>query len=110
VPSWAKGPNVGNKLINVRAESVTDKPTFTRLLASTRCILPADGFHARQDLGPDQDAPDAGRVGGEGASSPWTSPPGTAPLPALAGLWTTNHHADPADPVTSCRILTTSAN
>jgi putative SOS response-associated peptidase YedK len=110
VPSWAKDPKVGDKMINVRAESVTDKPTFKRLLASTRCILPADGFYEWQDLGPDPDAPNAGPGKRRGRKQPFyvTTRDG-GPL-ALAGLWATNRHADPAGPVESCTILTTSAN
>ena len=106
VPSWAKDLKVGNSMINVRAESVTDKPTFKRLLASRRCILPADGFFEWQDLGPDPDA--SGRRRQRKQPFYVTSRDG-APL-ALAGLWTTNRHADAAGPVESCTILTTSAN
>jgi putative SOS response-associated peptidase YedK len=107
VPSWAKDLSAGNRMINVRAESVTDKPTFKRLLASNRCILPADGFYEWQDLGPDPDS-------GPGKRRPRKQPfyvttRDGSPL-ALAGLWTTNKHADPAGPVETCTILTTSAN
>ncbi len=107
VPSWAKDPKMGNRMINVRAESVTDKPTFKRLLASRRCVLPADGFYEWQDLGPD---PDAGPGRRRQRKQPFyiTTRDG-GPL-ALAGLWTTNNHADPAGPVETCTILTTSAN
>jgi len=107
VPNWAKDLNVGNRMINVRTESVTDKPTFKRLLASRRCILPADGFYEWQDLGPD---PDAGPGRRRQRKQPFfvTSRDGE-PL-AIAGLWTSNSHADPAGPVETCTILTTSAN
>jgi putative SOS response-associated peptidase YedK len=107
VPSWAKELSAGNRMINVRAESVTDKPTFKRLLASRRCILPADGCYEWQDLGPD---PDPGTGKRRQRKQPFyvTTRDGS-PL-ALAGLWTTNKHADPAGPVETCTILTTSAN
>jgi putative SOS response-associated peptidase YedK len=111
VPSWAKDLKAGNRMINVRAESVTDKPTFKRLLAGNRCILPADGFYEWQDLGPDQDTgPDAGSGKRRSRKQPFyiTTRDGS-PL-ALAGLWTTNTHADPDGPVETCTILTTSAN
>jgi putative SOS response-associated peptidase YedK len=45
VPSWAKDESVGNKLINARAESLTEKPAFRRAAASRRCLLPADGWY-----------------------------------------------------------------
>ena len=106
VPNWAKDLNVGNKMINVRAESVTDKPTFKRLLAKNRCILPADGFYEWQDLGPDPE----GKGGRRSRKQPFyvTTRDG-APL-ALAGLWTSNSKVDAGGPVESCTILTTSAN
>jgi putative SOS response-associated peptidase YedK len=105
VPSWAKDLKVGNKMINVRAESVADKPTFKRLLASRRCILPADGFFEWQDLGPDPDAKSK-----RSRKQPfYVTTRDDAPL-ALAGLWTTNRHADASGPVDTCTILTTSAN
>jgi putative SOS response-associated peptidase YedK len=103
VPSWAKELKVGNKMINVRAETVADKPTFKRLLASKRCILPADGFYEWQDVGPEP-----GRKRPRKQPFYITTRDG-APL-ALAGLWTTNRQADPDGPVETCTILTTSAN
>lgn len=44
VPSWAKDPAIGNKMINARMETVADKPSFRRAFASRRCLLPADGY------------------------------------------------------------------
>jgi putative SOS response-associated peptidase YedK len=110
VPGWAKDPKVGNRMINVRSETVTDKPTFKRLLAHKRCILPADGFYEWEALSADPDHPDAGPGRRRQRKQPFyiTARDG-GPL-ALAGLWTTNNHADPAGPVETCTILTTSAN
>jgi putative SOS response-associated peptidase YedK len=45
VPSWAKDPKIGNKLINARAESLADKPAFRKAFAVRRCLLPADGYY-----------------------------------------------------------------
>jgi len=106
VPGWAKDPKVGNRMINVRAETVTDKPTFKRLLARSRCVLPADGFFEWQDLGAD---PGAGPGRRQRKQPFYITTRDGAPL-ALAGLWTTNSHADSAGPVETCTILTTSAN
>jgi putative SOS response-associated peptidase YedK len=44
VPSWAKDPSIGNRLINARMETVAEKPSFRRAFASRRCLLPADGY------------------------------------------------------------------
>ena len=45
VPSWAKDPSIGSRLINARAETVATKPAFRRAFARRRCLLPADGFY-----------------------------------------------------------------
>ena len=45
VPSWAKDPAVGNKLINARSETVTEKPSFREALKSRRILVPAEGFY-----------------------------------------------------------------
>ncbi|NLU67238.1 SOS response-associated peptidase [Streptomyces sp. HNM0574] len=44
VPSWAKDPGSGPKMINARAETVHEKPAYRRAFASRRCLLPADGY------------------------------------------------------------------
>lgn len=45
VPSWAKDPSVGAKLINARAETVETKPSFRSSFARHRCLIPASGFY-----------------------------------------------------------------
>ncbi|MFC6287385.1 SOS response-associated peptidase [Nocardioides sp. GCM10027113] len=45
VPSWAKDPAIGNRMINARMETVADKPAYRRAFASRRCLLPADGYY-----------------------------------------------------------------
>jgi putative SOS response-associated peptidase YedK len=44
VPSWAKDPGIGSRMINARSETLTDKPSFKVAAARRRCILPAAGF------------------------------------------------------------------
>ncbi|WP_019639808.1 SOS response-associated peptidase [Paenibacillus fonticola] len=51
VPSWAKDDKGGSKMINARSETLTEKPSFKRLIASRRCIIPADGFYEWQQRG-----------------------------------------------------------
>lgn len=48
VPFWAKDIEIGNKLINARAETLTEKPSFRGALKYRRCIIPADGFYEWQ--------------------------------------------------------------
>ncbi|MFI1869843.1 SOS response-associated peptidase [Streptomyces jumonjinensis] len=45
VPSWAKSPEGAARMINARAETVHEKPSFRGPFASRRCILPADGYY-----------------------------------------------------------------
>jgi len=45
IPSWAKDPAIGYKLINARAESIAEKPSFRAAFKKRRCLIPADGFY-----------------------------------------------------------------
>lgn len=45
LPSWAKDIKLGYKLINARAETVTEKPSFRDAFRRRRCLVPADGFY-----------------------------------------------------------------
>jgi len=51
IPHWAKEANVGYKMINARAETLTERPAYRGLLRSQRCIVPASGFYEWQDTG-----------------------------------------------------------
>ncbi|MDH5427080.1 MAG: SOS response-associated peptidase [Nitrospirota bacterium] len=45
VPSWAKDPSIGHKMINARAETVAEKPSFRKAFQQRRCLILADGFY-----------------------------------------------------------------
>ena len=45
VPSWAKDPSIGNKMINARSETVSEKPAFRSAFKKKRCLVIADGFY-----------------------------------------------------------------
>jgi putative SOS response-associated peptidase YedK len=45
IPSWAKDPAIGNKMINARAETLAEKPSVKRLLKGRRCLVLADSFY-----------------------------------------------------------------
>jgi putative SOS response-associated peptidase YedK len=45
VPSWAQDQTIGQRMINARAETLLEKPAFRQLVATKRCVVPADGFY-----------------------------------------------------------------
>ena len=45
VPSWAKDPAIGNRMINARAESVAEKTAYKDAFRRRRCLVVADGFY-----------------------------------------------------------------
>jgi putative SOS response-associated peptidase YedK len=57
IPSWADDEKIGYKMINARAETITEKPTFRRALEKKRCLIVADGFYEWQTLAPKQKQP-----------------------------------------------------
>jgi putative SOS response-associated peptidase YedK len=74
VPYWAKDPSIGNKLINAKAETLAEKPSFKHALARRRCLVPADGFYEWPKKGPASGQPIYVRLRG-------------GRLFAFAGLW-----------------------
>ncbi|MBV8948229.1 MAG: SOS response-associated peptidase [Solirubrobacterales bacterium] len=95
VPSWAKQPDTGLKMINARIETVADRPAFRRAFERYRCLILADGFYEWRPLagGPKQ-AFHITRADGE-------------PF-AFAGLWSI-WHGDDGHTLRTCTILTTAA-
>ncbi len=45
IPSWAKDPKIGYKMINARIETVAEKPSYRSLIKKKRCLIPASGFY-----------------------------------------------------------------
>ncbi len=99
IPSWAKDPAIGNKMINARAETLAEKPSFRTALARRRCLIPADGFYEWQ-------APADGAKGGKTPTFLHRKDSG---LFAFAGLWD-EWHAPDGSPLRSCTIITTTPN
>lgn len=50
-PDWAKNKSVSEKVINLKAESLREKPSLRKAMIKKRCIIPADGFYAWKKLG-----------------------------------------------------------
>ena len=96
IPSWAKDLAVGNRMINARAESVTQKPAFRAAFHRRRCLVAADGFYEWQKAQDGKKQPYHIRLKDD------------APF-AIAGLWE-RWHAPTQEVVESCTLITTSAN
>jgi len=45
IPSWAKDPSIGNRMINARAETVAEKPSYRAAYSRRRCLVLTDGFY-----------------------------------------------------------------
>lgn len=96
VPHWADDPAIGNRLINARAESVADKPSFRDAFRTRRCLILADGFYEWQ------------RTGKGNAKVPvYIRLPDGRPF-AFAGLWE-RWRPRHGDPLHTCAIITTDA-
>jgi putative SOS response-associated peptidase YedK len=104
VPSWAKDPSVGARMINARAEGIADKPAFRAAVARRRCLIPADAFYEWQR----RESPDGKRAG----RLPYAVRRKDGRPMAFAGLWEVwRDKAQPgAEPLRTCVIVTTRAN
>ncbi|MFN6463246.1 MAG: SOS response-associated peptidase [Nostoc sp. DedVER02] len=113
IPSWAKDPAMGAKLINARAETVAEKPSFRSAFKHRRCLVLADGFYEWQRQ--------------QGKKQPFYFRLQDGQPFAFAGLWEkwrclrqpvraaspTGEAGTPApanEEIISCTILTTAAN
>ncbi|OGX06897.1 MAG: hypothetical protein A3G87_00625 [Omnitrophica bacterium RIFCSPLOWO2_12_FULL_50_11] len=97
VPHWAQDPKIGNGMINARAESLTEKPSFRRPFLRSRCLVVADGFYEWCDVGH-----------GRRKVPTWISLSSGEPF-AFAGLW--DAWRNPAgETIESFTVITTTAN
>jgi putative SOS response-associated peptidase YedK len=51
VPHWAKDLKIGNNMINAKAETITQKPSFKNPFKNKRCLIPSDGFFEWKKFG-----------------------------------------------------------
>jgi len=51
IPSWANDPSVGQRMVNARAESLTEKPSYSTPLKKQRCLVLADGYYEWKAVG-----------------------------------------------------------
>ncbi len=95
IPSWAKDPAIGNRMINARAETVATKPAFRAALRKRRCLVVADGFYEWQQRG-------------RGKQPVYIVLKCREPF-GFAGLWDTWTAPDGGE-IKTCTIITTEAN
>jgi putative SOS response-associated peptidase YedK len=112
VPSWAKDPSIGSRMINARAETVAEKPAFRRAFAKRRCLIPADGYYEWY-LPTSPDAP-VGK-GGKPLKQPFFIHPADGSSLAMAGLYEwwrdpTREDDDPQAWRLTCTVITTEAS
>ena len=93
IPSWAKDPAIGNKMINARAETASEKPSFRSAFKKRRCLILADGFYEWQKT-------DSGK-------QPFYIHMKDGSPFAFAGLWEDWKNGEE---IRSCTIITTDAN
>lgn len=96
VPFWAKDTAIGARMINARAETVADKPSFREAFKKRRCLILADGFYEWK--------------GKKGDKQPmFITTPDRSPF-AFAGLWEIWHDRQDRDTAyRSCTIITRDA-
>lgn len=96
VPSWAKDASIGNRMINARAETVADKPSFRAAFRRRRCLVPADGYFEWQKS--------------EQGKQPYYIRLREDRPFAMAGLWESWVNQATNETLLSCTIITTQAN
>jgi putative SOS response-associated peptidase YedK len=107
VPSWAKDPSIGNRLINARMETVAEKPAYKRAFAARRCLLPADGYFEWYPT-------EQRTKGGKPLKQPFFIRPHDGGVLAMAGLYEiwrdpSRPEDDPDSFRWTCTVLTTQA-
>lgn len=96
VPFWARDPAIGNRMINARAETVAEKPSYRAAYRHRRCLLLADGFYEWRKEG--------------NAKIPYFISLASGEPFALAGLWETWTDKDSDESMQTTAIITTAAN
>jgi putative SOS response-associated peptidase YedK len=92
IPSWAKDPSIGNRMINARLETVASKPAFARPFRTSRCVILADGFFEW-------------RREGERKTPILLRPSSPDEILGFAGMWARWKPGE-GDEVLSCTIIT----
>ena len=96
VPSWAKDPAIGNRMINARAETVAEKPSYRSAYKHRRCAILANGFYEWRKEG--------------NGKTPWfITTKDDSPF-AFAGLWEAWSDKETGESLQTTTIITADAN
>jgi len=98
IPFWARDARIGYRLINARAETLEEKPSFRSSFKKNRCLIPANGFYEWQE------------IPGRKTRLPYFIRLHEGGLFAMAGLWSTWHDKTTGEVIESCTIITTEPN
>ena len=93
VPFWAKDPKIGYRMINTRAETIAEKPSFKAAFKYRRCLIPANGFYEWR----------------KSDKQPFYIHLPDYELFTFAGIWEEWHHPDGSS-LRTCSIITTEPN
>jgi len=96
VPSWAKDPAIGNRMINARAETVAEKPSYRAAFKHRRCIVLADGFYEWHREGD--------------VKTPYLISLASGEPFALAGLWENWQDKESGECLQTTTLITIAAN
>lgn len=102
IPSWAKDPSIGNRMINARSETVAEKPAFKKAFAKRRGLIPADGYFEWY-------AGEAVHGTSRSPKQPFYITPKDNSVLAMAGLYEFWKDSEADEWVISYTILTTTA-
>ncbi len=96
IPFWAKDPSIGNRMINARAETVAEKPSYRNAYKHRRCVVLADGFYEWRKEG--------------GGKTPYFISLASGKPFGLAGLWENWTDKESGESLQTTTLITTDAN
>lgn len=95
IPSWAEDSAIGNRMINARADTLSEKPSFRNAFKRRRCLVPASGYYEW-------------RKSTEGKQPVYIRMKEERPF-AMAGLWESWQPSGGSE-IQSCTVITTESN
>lgn len=96
IPPWAKDPAIGHKLINARAETLNEKPSFRNAFKKKRCLIIADSFYEW-------------KKNGDKTKTPMRMKLKSNDLFAMAGIWE-GWKSPEGKLIHTCSVITTRPN